>query len=509
MPTKTINTPPTTWNTKIVCTLGPASESEERLEEMIQAGMDVCRLNFSHGEHKSHQGIFDRVRKLSAKYNNSVAILCDVQGPKIRTGIMKEPFTIAYGDTIRVTPQEVIGTPERIQIKYDTLLQDLGPDDIIFINDGIVKLVVLEKDEAAGDLICTCEAPGDINNHKGCNMPSGKLSVNVVTEKDAEDLKFIAQLDPEYVAASFVGTGNDIVRVRRELEKHGNFNIKIVAKVERPVALENIDDIIRESDALMVARGDLGVEIDAWDVPKWQKEIIRRCNKESKPVIVATQMMESMTQNSRPTRAEASDVYNAVLDGADAVMLSGESSVGKHPVKAVAIMDEIVRVAQGQMPKRDPNDFDSTEKRITETMAHAAYTIAEEFKALNVVGKIIVLTRNGHAARLISKYRPALPILAFSENIRTVRELNLVWGVLPHYLPEVAGLDLQEKAARAINVALDCGYLAKETSHVCIMASSGIAHGSGYLTAVYDIASLHESGAVEYNIRGSSCRSVV
>ncbi len=240
-----------------------------------------------------------------------------------------------------------------------------------------------------------------------------------------------------------------------------------------------------------------------------QKEIIRRCNKESKPVIVATQMMESMTQNSRPTRAEASDVYNAVLDGADAVMLSGESSVGKHPVKAVAIMDEIVRVAQGQMPKRDPNDFDSTEKRITETMAHAAYTIAEEFKALNVVGKIIVLTRNGHAARLISKYRPALPILAFSENIRTVRELNLVWGVLPHYLPEVAGLDLQEKAARAINVALDCGYLAKETSHVCIMASSGIAHGSGYLTAVYDIASLHESGAVEYNIRGSSCRSVV
>jgi pyruvate kinase len=236
---------------------------------MIQAGMDVCRLNFSHGEHKSHQGIFDRVRKLSAKYNNSVAILCDVQGPKIRTGIMKEPFTIAYGDTIRVTPQEVIGTPERIQIKYDTLLQDLGPADIIFINDGIVKLVVLEKDEAAGDLICTCEAPGDINNHKGCNMPSGKLSVNVVTEKDAEDLKFIAQLDPEYVAASFVGTGNDIVRVRRELEKHGNFNIKIVAKVERPVALENIDDIIRESDALMVARGDLGVEIDAWDVPKW------------------------------------------------------------------------------------------------------------------------------------------------------------------------------------------------------------------------------------------------
>ena len=306
MPTKTVNAPPTTWNTKIVCTLGPASSDEEVLEEMIKAGMDVCRLNFSHGEHSTHQEVFDRVRKLSAKYNNNVAILCDVQGPKIRTGIMKEPFKLSFGDTIRVTPQEVTGTPQRIQIKYETLLEDLDKDDIIFINDGIVKLVVVEKDMDAGDLICICEAPGDINDHKGCNMPSGKLSVNVVTPKDAEDLKFIAQLDPEYVAASFVGTGEDIKQVRAELEKNGNFSIKIVAKVERPVALENIDDIIRESDALMVARGDLGVEIEAWDVPMWQKEIIRRCNKESKPVIVATQMMESMTQNSRPTRAEAS-----------------------------------------------------------------------------------------------------------------------------------------------------------------------------------------------------------
>jgi len=229
-----------------------------------------------------------------------------------------------------------------------------------------------------------------------------------------------------------------------------------------------------------------------------QKEIIRRCNKESKPVIVATQMMESMTQNSRPTRAEASDVYNAVLDGADAVMLSGESSVGKHPVKAVAIMDEIVRVAQGQMPQRNPNDFDSSEKRITETMAHAAYTIAEEFKSLNEPGKIIVLTRNGHAARLISKYRPALPILAFSENIRTVRELNLVWGVLSHFVPEIAGLDLQDRATRAISVALEAGYIGKEVGHVCVLAPSGVASGAGYLAAVYDIKKLQESGAIEY-----------
>lgn len=498
MSSSSVTAPPTTWNTKIVCTLGPASQTEERLEEMIQAGMDVCRLNFSHGDHASHQEIFDRVRRLSAKYNNQVAILCDVQGPKIRTGMMVEPFYLPLGDTIRVTSQEVLGTPQRIQIKYDTLLQDLDKDDVIFINDGIVKLVVIDKDE--NDLICKCEAPGDVSNHKGCNMPSGRLSVNVVTPKDEDDLKFIAQLDPEYVAASFIGTGDDVREVRARLAEYGNTDIKIIAKVERPVALKNLDDIIRESDALMVARGDLGVEIEAWDVPKWQKEMVKRCNRESKAVIVATQMMESMCQNSRPTRAEASDVYNAVLDGADAVMLSGESSVGKHPVEAVKIMDEIVRVAQGQMPKRDPNDFDSSEKRITETMAHAAFTIATEFESRDAQdrGKILVITRKGHAARLVSKYRPALPILAFSESLRTVRELALVWGIRSHHLPELHGLPLEERIIRAIDVACEVGYLSRQVTHVCVLAPSGVEAGMGYLTGVYDIKHLHDTGRIKH-----------
>lgn len=248
-----VNVPPTTWNTKIVCTLGPASDNDETLEAMIQAGMDVCRLNFSHGSYATHQETFDRVRRLSAKYNNQVAILCDVQGPKIRTGNMAEPFFLPQGATIRVTPQEVLGTNERIQVKYETLLEDLDKDDVIFINDGIVKLVVVDKDE--NDLICRCDAAGDISSKKGCNMPSGNLSVNVVTPKDEEDLKFIAKLDPEYVAASFVGTGADVNKVRTTLANAGNTNVKIIAKVERPVALENLDDIIKESDALMVARG--------------------------------------------------------------------------------------------------------------------------------------------------------------------------------------------------------------------------------------------------------------
>ena len=245
-------------HTKIVCTLGPASCTDDKLEQMIKSGMDVCRLNFSHGAHADHKELFDRVRKLSAKYNDQVGILCDIQGPKIRTGKMKEPFEIGRGDTIRVTPESgVLGTPERISISYDSMLADLHENDVIFINDGIVKLVVKEKTDT--DLICVCEAGGTISNNKGCNMPSGKLSVDVVTPKDALDLEFIAkELNPEYVAASFVGTGDDVVKVRRELAKHGNEQIKIIAKVERPVALENLDAIIRQADAVMVARGDLG-----------------------------------------------------------------------------------------------------------------------------------------------------------------------------------------------------------------------------------------------------------
>jgi len=327
-------------------------------------------------------------------------------------------------------------------------------------------------------------------------MPSGRLSVNVVTPKDAEDLKFIATLDPEYVAASFVGSGEDVRKVRARLHECGNKDIKIIAKVERPVALENLDDIIREADAVMVARGDLGVEIDAWEVPMWQKDMIKRCNKESKPVIVATQMVESMCENCRPTRAEASDVYNAVLDGADAVMLSGESSVGKYPVEAVSTMDEIVAVAQKHMPKRDPNDYDSSVQRITETMAHAAYTIASEFKNVNYEGKIIVITRTGRAARLVSKYRPALPILAFSESLRAVRELTLVWGVRSHYVPQILGLSLEDRVIKAIDEALKTNYLSPSDKKVCVLTASALYADGGYLVGTYDISQLMEKGLI-------------
>jgi pyruvate kinase len=484
-------------STKIVCTIGPSSESSETLEKLIQAGMDVCRLNFSHGAHEKHKETFDRIRELSVKWNHQVAILCDIQGPKIRTGKMQEPFSIQKGDMIRVTPDKtVVGNKDRISISYENMLQDLNTDDVIFINDGIIKLVVEAKDEAANDLICKCHAAGFISDHKGVNMPSGKLSVNVVTPKDDKDLEFIASLNPEFVAASFCGFAEDVEKVRDTLAKYGNTEIKICAKIERPVALENLDAIIKASDALMVARGDLGVEIEAWEVPKWQKDMVARCNRESKPVIVATQMLESMCENSRPTRAEASDVYNAVIDGADAVMLSGESSVGAYPVEAVSVMNSIVREAQVHMPKRDSSSFVSTsaQNSITEGVCHASCTIALEFLTHSWKGKIIVYTETGRAARHISKYRPTLPILAFSSSVRTVRELALVWGVRAHWMRDIGRLGLEQKAMKCIHEASEIGYLEPDDEKVCVLTPSAYT-GSGYFTGIYDLASIKEYGA--------------
>ncbi len=380
-------------------------------------------------------------------------------------------------------------------------MQDLNVGDVIFINDGTVKLEVQDKDVAKDDLICQVKTAGKISDNKGCNMPSGSLSVNVVTEKDAADLEYIAKyLDPEFVAASFVGSGDDVRKVRAELSKAGNDSIKIIAKLERPVALENLDSIIEESDAVMVARGDLGVEIEAWDVPAWQKDAIRRANKQSKPVIVATQMLESMTENARPTRAEASDVFNAVIDGADAVMLSGETSVGKWPVEAVQVMDQIVAVAQDHIPKHDPDEFHSDLDAVAEDVCMAVHAFAEKFEKDNKSGKVIVLTTSGFAARALSKYRPNLPILAFSEEIRTVRELALSWGVKAHHLPITGGDDdnVEMRAYHAIKKACDLKFMSRDDERIAVLmpASHGEVGSAGYFCAVFNVQDLCSKGVL-------------
>jgi len=443
--------PPTTMKTKIVCTLGPASSSEAVLREMILAGMDMVRLNFSHGTHEEMKALFETVRRISSEFAEQVSIICDIQGPKIRTGKVKEPFNVDVGDHIDVTPDSVLGTPQCVQIKYTHMMEDLDVDDHIFINDGIIKLRVVQKKERT--LACLVEAGGLISDHKGCNIPKGKLSLNIITEKDKKDLELIAKLDPEYVAASFIGNAEDVEKVRKCLHDFGNTKIKVVAKVERPGALESIDGIIAAADAIMVARGDLGVEIPTWKVPAAQKEIVRKCNKEGKPVIVATQMLESMTQSQRPTRAEASDVFNAVIDGADAVMLSGETSVGKYPVICVRTMDSIVGEAERFIIKRNPDDFDSSHPNNAELMGHGCFTIAKQFSSQGISGKCITIANTGYSTRMISKYRPNISILAFTSNLRTARELNVVWGVQSIYSPHIdQGHTIEEKTRHAVKL---------------------------------------------------------
>lgn len=470
--------------TKIVCTLGPASNTRPILQDMIQAGMDVCRLNFSHGTHEDHLQLFNLVRELSAEHDEQVSILCDVQGPKIRTGKVQEQFILRAGDVIKVTPEDVVGTPDRLTIKYPGLIRDLDVDDAIFINDGIVKLVIQEK--LPNDLMCEVEAGGLISDHKGCNIPSGNIQIEVPTEKDKEDLKFIADLDPEFVAASFIGAAADVVKVRQCLEENGNDHVKIISKIERPVALENLDGIIGVSDGIMVARGDLGVEIPPYEVPIAQKNMIRKCNRQGIPVIVATQMLESMTTQARPTRAEANDVFNAVLDGADAVMLSGETSVGKYPVEAVQFMDNIVETAENFMPDRDPDYFDSEKQAMVETIGHACFTIVNEFHDLNYTGKVLVVTDSGFTARMVSKYRPNLPIIALTPNVRTARELNLVWGVRSEFSKAIVGNDLEERAVNAIIKAFSIGLLTPD-DHVVVVQTSMISRDMGILAGVYSV----------------------
>jgi pyruvate kinase len=452
--------------------------------------MDIVRLNFSHGAHSDHEALFKSIRELSQKFDHQLSIICDIQGPKIRTGKMKEPFHVQKGDKINVTPDSVVGTPELIQIKYEQMLKDLGPGDTIFINDGIIKLVVEGKNEKS--LACVVEAGGMISNHKGCNIPAGHLSVNVITPKDREDLKFIAGLNPEWVAASFIGSAEDVRQIRRALQEFGNNDIKIISKIERPVALKNLDEIIEETDAVMVARGDLGVEIDTWDVPGAQKEMCRKCNIAGKPVIVATQMLESMTEAPRPTRAEASDVFNAVLDGADAVMLSGETSVGKYPIQAVRIMDQIVQTAEKKLPPRNPHDWVSKHVALTESIALGSYEIMQNYPRCGFVGKVIVVTGppSAYVGRMVSKFRGPLDIICLTSDLRTALELNLVWGVRSTYDNSIKDIkDTELRNAAAIKHCLSLGLITAEDV-VMIVSRSVFGKHTGALTAIYRVSEI-------------------
>jgi pyruvate kinase len=430
---------------KIVATLGPATWSEEMLLKLSQAGVDIFRINFSHSSNDPNAvfNLYARIRKLTP----NLGILCDIQGPKIRIGEVEGNITLEYGQTFKLYEKPVVGNKSQASISYKGFYADIKIGAFIFINDGLVRLKVTAKDEKERCLITQVMAGGPISSKKGVNIPSGTLSTKNPTEKDIADLKIIAQLDPEYVAASFIANAAEVNVIRNILQNAGAPNVKLISKIERPIAITNFDEILEASDGIMVARGDLGVEIPAEEVPIRQKEMIIKCNRAGKPVIVATQMLESMTTNPIPTRAEVNDVFNAVYERSDAVMLSGETSVGKFPLNAVEYMDRIINKAEKYIPDMQSDELDSDEPEMYEAVGHAVKELAEVFYRINFRGKIIMFTRGGKSARKAAKYRPEFPIFAITNNKKTARQLKLVWGVEPLYLPD---LKFEEWAAEEI-----------------------------------------------------------
>ena len=333
-----------------------------------------------------------------------------------------------------------------------------------------------------------------ISNRKGVNIPSGELTQKVPTEKDIKDLEFIADLDPEYVAISFVSGGDDVLHVKKILENYGNNNIKLISKIERPIALDNFDSILEVSDGIMVARGDLGVEIDPDKVPLWQKEMIYKANREGKPIIVATQMLESMISNPIPTRAEANDIYNAVMDGTDTVMLSAETAAGKYPINSVQYMNQIAKTATENMPRRIPDEYDSERLTHTQTLGHAIHSLATEMVELNFRGKVLVISRRGYGARMIAKYRPPLPIIAITPFKKTARELHLVWGVHPIQIENLDffNMDAESIIEQSVKYAVENGTL-DENEHVVILLVSRKFERRGNLVGLYYVGEILKS----------------
>ncbi|HUI46318.1 MAG TPA: pyruvate kinase [Nitrospirota bacterium] len=411
--------------TKIITTIGPASSSPTIIAELIHAGMDAARLNFSHGNWDDHTKRIGLIRGEAEKAGKQIAIIQDLQGPKLRVGMIKnDAVTLRRGEEVTLTTRRVLGTNRIISISYPRLTKDLKPGDRVLLDDGRLELKVTGK--IADGLHCKVVNGGLLRSRKGVNLPGTALLLPSLSRKDKEDLRFGIARGVDYIALSFVRKAADIGAVRLFLKAHGA-DIPIIAKIEKPEAIQNLDEIIEAADGIMVARGDLGVEMSPEQVPLLQKRIIEACNRAEKPVITATQMLESMIENPQPTRAEASDVANAILDGTDCVMLSGETAMGKYPVQSVEVMSRIAIQAETSVRPRQPNsDLSGTD----ESVAHAACRAAEEQKAR----AIVTFTQSGSTALLVSKHRPPVDIIAPTPFDMVARKISLYWGVTPMIL---------------------------------------------------------------------------
>jgi len=423
---------------KIVATLGPASSDEETFRKLVRAGLDVARLNFSHGSHEQKSELIAMVRKIAKEEDKPICILADLQGPKIRTGTLVDhkPVLLKAGDKLTITPEKIDGTAERVSTVFTTLAENLKPGDQVLLSDGLIELRVLELQGA--DVVTEIVNGGMLGEKKGINLPGVAIKVPALTPKDEEDLEFALKAGCDTVAVSFVQTADDVRYVKSRIAALG-YDAWVIAKLEKPQAIDHLDSILEASDAIMVARGDLGVEVPPEKVPAIQKHIIRRANEYLKPVITATQMLESMIENPRPTRAEASDVANAIYDGTDAVMLSAESAAGKYPVESIAMMNKIILESEAQMSLEPRFAPTRTRKSLTvpeticECMAHSAQDLD--------LAAIAIFTESGNTARLLSKYRPEAPIFALSPFEHVVHRAMLLWGTYPIQCARFNGTD--------------------------------------------------------------------
>ena len=460
---------------KIVCTIGPASSSPEILDKMLDAGMDVARINMSHGSPEEHRPVIEYLREVG-----NCGILVDLPGPKIRLGELSEPIMVEDGQMLHFTSKDIIGNSAELPVNYKMLPSEIDVGGHLFINDGIIDVEITGIDPDKNGFSGRVVSGGEITSRKGINAPGARLSLKSPTERDLMGVRFGVEMDCDWFAVSFIRSEEDVEIIKKVIHEQGG-DQPIISKIEHGEAVYNIDEIIEASGGIMVARGDLGIEVPPWDVPLLQKKIIETCNLKGKPVIVATQMLESMMLNPRPTRAEASDVANALLDGADAVMLSGETAIGKHPVETVKAMNSIGMVVQEQISTRDQSEMRGLPLSdiIGDLASRAVYAVEP--------AAIIVVTRSGFSALMVSKHRPKASILSVTKDIRVSRRMHMYWGVKP--IDVVWTDDRDELIIRVINRSLEQGYLSKYDVIEVVSGSTLIAPG---LTTTLEILKVED-----------------
>lgn len=465
--------------TKIVCTIGPASESIDTLKELIKSGLNVCRLNFSHGNYEEHGKRIENIKAARNEMKLPIAILLDTKGPEIRTGKFSSPeVNLVEGQNFIITMEDVLGDETKCTVSYKELVNDVKPGNQILIDDGLVGLAV--KEIKGQEILCIVQNAGTIKDNKGVNVPNVKINLPAITPKDKKDIEFGIEQGIDFIAASFVRKASDVLAIREILEENNATNIQIISKIENQEGVDNIDEILEVSDGLMVARGDLGVEIPTEDIPIVQKELIKKCNILGKPVITATQMLDSMIRNPRPTRAEVTDVANAIFDGTDAIMLSGETAAGKYPLESVKTMASIAIRAEQTLDYEEllKTKVKLRQLNITNAISHATCTTAIDLKA----SAIITATASGYTARMVSSYRPSAPIIAATNSEMVMRQMGLVWGVYP--LLAEKGLSTDDVFEKSVQSALDMDYI---SSGDLVVITAGVPVGIAGTTNLINV----------------------